>query len=120
PLPAYFKTAPLELFPAVEDIGLVAVDNPDQFVLWLFAGDDHSTGCMIEVVRATSTAAAGHDGNDDGEEDNCADGACNSSSAPTTYRNSDLVMQSMYIIIVVVLYVNVMAKNVIVNQVEYQ
>ena len=29
-------------------------------------------------------------------------------------------MQSMYIIIVVVLYVNVMAKNVIVNQVEYQ
>ena len=56
----------------------------DQFVLWLFAGDDHSTGCMIEVVRATSTAAAGHDGNDDGEEDNCADGACNSSSAPTT------------------------------------
>ena len=29
-------------------------------------------------------------------------------------------MQSMYIIIVVVLYVNVVAKNVIVNQVEYQ
>ena len=29
-------------------------------------------------------------------------------------------MQSMYIIIVVVLYVNVMAKNVIVNQAEYQ
>ena len=57
----------------------------DYFLSGLLVGDDHIIGCTIAVVRATSTAAAGYDGNDDGEEDNRADnGACNSSTAPTT------------------------------------
>ena len=52
--------------------------------LW---GDDHSTGCTIAVVRATSAAAAGCNGNDDGEEDYCTDNsAYNRSSAPNTRR----------------------------------
>ena len=36
------------------------------------------------------------------------------------YNNSDLVMQSLYIIIVLVFCVNTIAINVIVNQAEYQ
>ena len=48
-------------------------------------GDDHSTGYTITVVRARSTAEAGYNGNDDGEEVNTSNGnACNSSAAPTT------------------------------------
>ncbi|RMX55931.1 hypothetical protein pdam_00015642 [Pocillopora damicornis] len=52
--------------------------------LW---GDDHSTGCTIAVARATSIAAAGCNGNDDGEEDYCTDNsAYNRSSAQNTRR----------------------------------
>ncbi|CAH3161018.1 unnamed protein product [Pocillopora meandrina] len=60
-------SAPLKLVPAVEDIGLVAVDS---------SGDDHSTGCTIET---------GNNSKHDDEENNCADSnTCNSSTAPTT------------------------------------
>ena len=59
-------------------------------LLWLLAGDDHSTGCTRAVVRATSAAAAGYDENDDCKKNNRAgNSACNRPAAPTTVRRTN-------------------------------
>lgn len=58
----------------------------DLLIRRLASSHDHSPGCTIAVVRATGTAAAGCDGNDDGEEDYGTNySACNASSRPNTW-----------------------------------